>query len=431
VSERVKPRKLKGFRDYPPELMVPRQHLMDKMRKQAALLGFQPIDTPALEYCETLLGQGGGDTDKEVYRFQDHGEREVALRFDLTVPFARFVAEHQGTMQLPFKKLQIGPVWRGEKPQKGRYREFYQCDLDIIGVDSEAADIEILGAFQSILSDMDVGPFTMRIGNRGMLSHVIKECMPSVDEAGTKAVLIAIDKLEKIGTDKVVNLMVENITGATEGGARLLIKKVTGNPFEAVPADQPDLQRFKSTIDCLNKMADISGKGTIKADLSIARGLAYYTGVVFETVLDDLPNFGSICSGGRYNDLASRFSSRELPGVGGSIGLDRLLACLEELKRLPDFSRPGVYVAIASDDGRAYGFEIATILRNAGIATDIGLQKKLNKQFNYADKAGAKFVITVGGSEVESQTYSLKVLGTGEEQRDLPFSGLVEKIKGL
>jgi histidyl-tRNA synthetase len=431
VSDRVKPRKLKGFRDYPPELMVPRQHLMDKMRKQAALLGFQPIDTPALEYGETLLGQGGGDTDKEVYRFVDHGEREVALRFDLTVPFARFVAEHQGTMQLPFKKLQIGPVWRGEKPQKGRYREFYQCDLDIIGVDSEAADIEILGAFQSILSDMDVGKFTIRVGNRNLLAAVINECLPNLSDSGVKALLIAIDKLDKIGADKVINLITTTIENATEEGARLLIEKVTGDAFASIAEDNEELKKFKSTIECLQSMAAIAGNGTIKPDLSIARGLAYYTGIVFETVLDDLPNFGSICSGGRYNDLASRFSSKELPGVGGSIGLDRLVACLEELGRLPEIKKAEVFVAIASDDGRAYGFEIATTLRNAGIATDIGMQKKLKKQFGFADKSGAKFVITVGGSEMENRVFSCKTLTTGQEQKDLPFADLVKHFKAL
>lgn len=429
MTDRVKPRKLKGFRDYPPELMVPRQHLMDKMRHQAALLGFQQIDTPALEYGETLLGQGGGDTDKEVYRFIDHGDREVALRFDLTVPFARFVAEHQGTMLLPFKKLQIGLVWRGEKPQKGRYREFYQCDLDIIGVDSEAADIEILGAFQTILSDMNIGPFTIRVGNRGLLTAVINECLPGLDEKAIKSLLIAIDKLEKIGADKVVHLMTTTIDGTTEAGTRQLIAKITGDAFTAIASDNAELIKYRATIECLQAMASLSGNGKIVPDLSIARGLAYYTGIVFETVLDELPMFGSICSGGRYNDLASRFSSKELPGVGGSIGLDRLIACLEELGRLPTCTGTEVFVAIASDDGRPYAFEIASVLRNAGISTDIGMQKKLKKQFNFADKSGAKHVITVGGTELENRVYSLKTLATGAEERDLPFAGLVEKFK--
>lgn len=440
---RIEPRRLKGFRDYPPDLMAKRLEIMDVIRDEARLAGFQVIGTPALEYAETLLGQGGDETDKEVYRFKDHGDREVALRFDLTVPFARFVAEHQGTLVFPFKKLQMGDVWRGEKPQKGRYREFTQCDLDVIGVDSASADVEVLATLHKILARVDgLGPFTQSVGNRVILSALIKKALPELGPRGESGALVAIDKLAKIGPEKVRALL-EALPGASPAGAADLLAVVTAKTatgdsdlagadafLQGAGSTKADLDRMRLVLDTARSLA-AGGQGQVLFDLSIARGLGYYTGVVFETTIDSLPGFGSISSGGRYNDLASRFSSRELPGVGGSVGLDRVLAGLEEMQKIASAVKDMVFVAVATDDAIPYAFQIAGDLRRAGVPADVGLTPKLGGQFKHADRLGCPFVLTVGSEERQKCTYALKNMAAGSEERDLPFADVVTKIKGL
>jgi histidyl-tRNA synthetase len=448
----IEPRRLKGFRDYPPELMVVRRAVMDVVRRSAALAGFAEIATPALEYAQTLLGQGE-ETDKQVYRFKDHGDRDVAMRFDLTVPFARFVGENQGTLVFPFKKLQMGEVWRGENTQKGRYREFVQCDLDIIGVDSASADIEILGVFGRVLADVlgsyGAGAFTTAVGNRVVLSALIKRLLPGVGGApeggagGETGVLIALDKLAKIGADKVKALLAA-IPGASEAGAAALLqalmtKDAKGSTDLAkikatLAGDEPALAEVERLERVVAVATNVLGKaaGRLVVDLTIARGLAYYTGIVFETTLDALPGFGSVCSGGRYNDLASRFSSRELPGVGGSIGLDRLVAALEEAGKVPAARATAkVMVAVATDDSVDYAFALATTLRESGVPTDVGLGQKLGNQVKYADRMGYAYVLTVGTSERDAKTYALKEMKTGETKADQPAAGVAASLKAL
>lgn len=437
-KDRIEAKRLKGFRDYLPDLMAERWRIIDIIRAEARLAGFHTIATPALEYAVTLLGSGSDETDKQVYRFRDHGERDVALRFDLTVPFARFVTEHLNDLAFPFKRLQIGEVWRGENTQKGRYREFTQCDLDIIGVDAAAADVEVLGVFYRILSRLGGLRFTMAVGNRLLLSSLIRKALPQSDETSA---LIAIDKLAKIGREAVCELL-----GGGAEAEHLLELLTTKDPSgdTALAALQDylagdaaalrEIERLKLVMSEARAAAaelNEGGAGRLLIDLSIARGLGYYTGVVFETTLDDLPGFGSICSGGRYNHLASRFSSRELPGIGASIGLDRLLAGLEELGRISKASHNLVFVAIASEDAFSYANSIVRQLRAAGLASDLGMQPKLGNQFKHADRIGCPLVVTVGGSEVLSKTYSLKNMRTGEERRDLPAATLVNEIRRL
>lgn len=435
----IEPQKLKGFRDYLPDQMEKRLEIMDLVRLEAARAGFRCIGTPALEYAETLMGQGGDETDKQVYRFKDNGERDVALRFDLTVPFARFVAEHQGTLIFPFKKLQIGDVWRGEKPQKGRYREFTQCDLDIIGVDTMMADVEVLSVFVRILNGAGCGPTTMALGNRRILSALISARCSGLNVDQEAEVLIALDKLTKIGRSKVAEL-ISKIPGAEQGAEKILddLEKRTANGdsdlafIKTVVAGNEtaaaDIERTEQVLRVLRQVA--SGKTvTLRLDLSVARGLGYYTGIVFETTLDQLPSLGSICSGGRYNDLASRFTSRELPGMGGSVGLDRLLAGMEELNLIPGLPSKMVYVAVATADAWDYGFKLVNELRDQGFTADIGLVAKLANQFRHADRIGAAHVVTVGTSEMESSTVALKALKTGEETRGLPVAELSRKLR--
>ncbi len=438
-----KAQKLKGFRDYPPALMAARWAIMDIIRHEAALGGFQAIGTPAIEYVTTLLGSGGEETDKQVYRWIDKGDREIALRFDLTVPFARFVGEHLNDLPMPFKRLQIGDVWRGENPQKGRYREFTQCDIDIIGADSIAADVEVLSTFYRILSRLPASPkFTVHVGCRPVLSAVLRKADPALTAEGEVKCLIAIDKLAKIGREKVAVLLdaalapntssevLDLLLSSVDDGTDLKRVRTFLNGTEPALAA---LDRFERTVAIL-RATTAGSSGKFRTDLSTARGLGYYTGVVFETTLDDLPAFGSIGSGGRYNDLASRFTSRELPGVGGSVGLDRLVAAYEELNLLSTAktqTAPLTFVAVATEDATPYAFDIVGRLRAAGLPADIGMTPKLGNQFKHADRLGAIAVITVGTSEMQTRTCAIKVLGTGQETKGVPVASVVQSIQKL
>jgi histidyl-tRNA synthetase len=443
-GKKIEPRRLKGFRDYMPDLMETRSRFQAVIREHARLAGFREIGTPVLEYAETLLGQGSDETDKQVYRFEDHGERKVAMRFDLTVPFARFVAEHQGTLVFPFKRLQIGDVWRGENTQKGRYREFCQCDLDIIGVDSVAADIEILACFYRILCGFDLGGFTMRLGNRVLLSAMLAKVFPGIAAKGEAEALIALDKLDKIGQEGVVGLL-SKIESASEAGAQKLIQVLLakgddgGTDRDAVrglltghDVGLAELQRLETILAALQAAVAVNVGGAVRIDLSIARGLGYYTGVVFETTLDALPGFGSVSSGGRYNNLAERFTNRSLPGVGGSIGLDRLLAGLEEMGKIKNQFPTPVFIAVATEDALISASLLVAELRRNHVACDIGLTTgKLGHQFKHADRLGCRYVITLGTSEVEAGTYNLKDMADGIEQKSLPRQDILAHLGPL
>lgn len=459
TQKKIEPRRLKGFRDYLPGLCATRYDILDKAREVAARFAFQMVATPCLEYAEVLLGQGSDETDKQVYRFKDHGDRDVALRFDLTVPFARFVAEHQNDLVFPFRRMQIGEVWRGENTQKGRYREFCQCDIDIIGEDTVAADAEVMLCVKSIISALQIGDFTMRLGNRPILAALIDNCLfknvvaPSSEgTAGAAtdnrvvAALIWVDKLPKIGLEETVKGL-GGLAGASIDGARTLLQLLAAGEkgcdlagirgvLKAASGNERalgELDRFEALLQKCGSLGKQSG-GKLVPDISIARGLGYYTGVVYETFLDGLPGIGSISSGGRYDDLASRFSNRRLPGVGGSLGVDRLIAALEELGRLKNAASQTVFVAVASEDAADYGFAVAMQMRGAGIATDMALKAgKLGNQFKFADRMAYAHVLTVGTDEVTQQTVAVKNMRTGAEKRGVPLgelTGFLRNIEG-
>ncbi len=335
----IEPRVLKGFRDFLPSMEIPKKAIINNLEKHFRSYGFVPIDTPVLEYTEVLLGKGGGETDKQIFHFKDNGERDVALRFDLTVPFARFLAQHQSELSLPpFKRFHIDKVWRGENPpQKGRYREFTQCDFDIVGVDNAEADFEILSMMDSSFSVMGVENYQFCIAHRGLFNAFLAH--HEVLEQSVE-ILRTVDKLRKIGREEVLNLLVE-LTGDAQKATAILeyiSKEDEAEPFlttlERLTAlsggENPHSERMRTIYSYLCE-AGIEKHFTFDPP-SITRGLDYYTGIVYETFLTELPpHFGSVCSGGRYNDLASLYTKEELPGVGSSIGLDRLLAALEEL----------------------------------------------------------------------------------------------------
>ena len=421
----IEPRTLKGFRDYLPETMMPRERLMETARQVYRSYGFAPIDTPALEYAEILTGKGGEESDKQLYRFQDHGGRDVALRFDLTVPLARFVAQYHNDLGLPFKRYHIGAVWRGENTQRGRYREFVQCDFDTIGVESITADIESVLVVHDLFRALGFEKFQIRVNNRKLLNGLL-ESLGLADRSA--AVLRVLDKLPKAGEAKVR----EELTGALAlEGARadevIRIASIQGDN-RAILAELKPLARGAKGEQGLAELAELlrcveaAGvpAGRVQLDPSIARGLDYYTGTILETFLSDLPAIGSVCSGGRYDNLAQVYSKERMPGIGASLGLDRLLAAMEELGMLEKRRTP-VRVLLAFFDAQhlADYLRLASRLRAAGIGVDFFPEpKKLGAQLKYADKRGFAKALILGSDEWKNGRCQLKDLASGTS-RDL------------
>ena len=419
----IKPQTLKGFRDYLPEAMIAREQLMGIARKVYRSYGFSPIDTPTLEYSEILLGKGSDETDKQLFRFTDQGDRDVAMRFDLTVPFARFAAQHIGQLGTPFKRYHIGTVWRAEKPQKGRYREFIQCDFDTIGTDSNASDIETLFVIHDLMEAIGFDGFTIRVNHRQLLNGLLDKLGVADKSVG---ILRSLDKLTKIGVQKVVAEMVEAV-GVTEDQAMQVLKfaELEGTPNEILDAVEAQLagnelgQLGVSKLRELFEVCATAGiaEDRIALDVSIARGLDYYTGTIYETFLTDLPGIGSVCSGGRYDNLAGLFTKEKLPGVGASLGLDRLLAAMEELGLVENTSTPAqVLVAMFDEKYLANYASLGRRLRAAGVATEVYPQvKKIQKQFQYANRKGFRAVVIAGSNEFESGRWTVKDLEKGEQ----------------
>ena len=426
----IPPRTLKGFRDFPPALAMPREELIDKARAVFRSYGFAPIDTPALEYSEILTGKGGDESDKQMYRFADHGGRDVALRFDLTVPFARFAAQHIGQLGTPFKRYHIGPVWRGENTQHGRYREFYQCDFDTIGTDANAADIETVLVIHDLLAALGFERFAIHVNNRlvlnGLIESVLKDELESLDLAeASAAILRALDKLQKIGEEKVAAEMVATAS-IHRDRAKYIIETVQiteetkAKMFERLEFAFSDNDRVAEGIANLRQLVDaFEGAGFPKdrlvIDLSIARGLDYYTGTVYETLLGDLPAIGSVCSGGRYDDLAGLYTKQHLPGVGASLGLDRLMAAMEELGLLQDAATSAdVFIVQFSAEALPSYIALAHRLRQAGLRTELYPEAKgMGRQLKYADRKGFPIALIGGPDELEKGVWQVKDMRDG------------------
>lgn len=439
----ISPRTLKGFRDYLPATMIPRERLMETARTVFRSYGFAPIDTPTLEYLEILTGKGSDETDRQIYRFRDNGGRDVGMRFDLTVPLARFAAQHIGTLGTPFKRYHIAPVWRGEKPQEGRYREFYQCDFDTVGTVSVIADIEAVSVIHSLLSAIGFERFTIHVNNRAILSGLL-EHLGLADQ--TVAILRSLDKLAKIGREKTAAEMVRAAgISATSADAVLELADCAGDAetvLERLPAITGN---HPHAAEGIRRLAEIRA-GALAAgvpdhrlhlDVSIARGLDYYTGVIFETILDDLPSIGSVCSGGRYDNLAGLFTKQHLPGIGASLGLDRLLAAMEQLGLLPQASKPcPLMVAFFDSSHRDDYLRMANRLRAAGFGVELYPEpKKLGVQLKYADAQGFTAAIIAGENEWREHRCQIKWLATKQSQEvpyrhDAPES-LIAKVREL
>lgn len=439
----IQPRTLKGFRDYLPPVMIPREKMMQTARDVFRSFGFAPIDTPVLEYLEILTGKGSDETDRQIYRFQDNGGRDVGMRFDLTVPLARFSAQHVGSLGTPFKRYQIAPVWRGENPQAGRYREFVQCDFDTIGTESVLADIEAVAVIHQLLQSIGFDRFTISINNRVILSGLLEQ-LGMADR--TVPVLRSLDKLAKIGREKTREEMcrVAEID-SSQADSVLALAECDGDA-DSVFAKLPDVTGGNakaaegiSRLEQIYQGAIASGvpAGRLKVDVSIARGLDYYTGVIFETTLDDLPKIGSVCSGGRYDNLAGLYTKQHLPGIGASLGLDRLLAAMEQLDLLPTASTPApVLIAFFDPDFRDDYLRLAANLRCSGIATEVYPDsKKLGAQLKYADQKGFTVAIVAGGNEWNESRVQVKTLAT-KEAIDVAYShdnpsALIEAVASI
>ncbi|MBR5626320.1 MAG: histidine--tRNA ligase [Thermoguttaceae bacterium] len=426
----IEPRTLKGFRDFLPEMMIPREKLIERVTRIYKNYGFSPIDTPVLEYLEILAGKGSDETDKQLYKFKDHGGRDVGLRFDLTVPFARFSAQHLSELGTPFKRYHLAKVWRGENTQAGRYREFMQCDFDTIGTTSVLSDIETALVINDILEKIDLRSeasytrFKIHLNSRKILSGML-------DKIGllgqTVPVLRSLDKLGKIGRDNVAKEMME-VASVTAEQASAILDMATlqsGTNVEKLDRLEKLLAGNELGLDGVATLRQILEatqavgipEERFLLDVSIARGLDYYTGTIFETYLDDLPQLGSVCSGGRYDNLAELYTKQQLPGIGASLGLDRLFAGLEELGMVEKVASPvSVFIPLFDQSLRTEYLRLATVLRRHGVGVEVYPEpKKLGQQLKYADKKGFCFALVLGSSEFEEGKIQVKNLKTGTQ----------------
>ncbi|NBW97423.1 MAG: histidine--tRNA ligase [Planctomycetia bacterium] len=415
----IEPRTLKGFRDHLPAQALARERILDVARRVYRSYGFAPIDTPALEYLEILTGKGGAETDKQLYRFTDHGGRDVGMRFDLTVPFARFCAQHIASLGTPFKRYHMASVWRGENTQRGRYREFMQCDFDTIGTTSPVADLETVLVVHDLLTAIGIGRFTIRINDRRVLGGVLSGL--GLASRATE-VLRSLDKLGKSAPDAVgAELSAHGVPD--EAVAKLLgMARLSGPPHEVLAALEVLVSESAGGREGLAALrgllagAEAAGvaAGRIVVDPSIARGLDYYTGIVLESFLDDLPALGSICSGGRYDDLAGLYTKQPLPGVGASLGIDRLLAGLEELGKLETVETPAEVFLVFFDESHLPDYlRIAAALRAGGMAVEFFPEpKRVGQQLKVAAKRGFPSALVIGSDEFASGTAQFKNLAT-------------------
>lgn len=432
----VKPSILPGFMELLPKEQIEFNRIKDIIKDTYEMYGFIPVDTPLIEKSEILLAKGGGETEKQIYRFTK-GDTDMSLRFDLTVPLARYVALHSENLNFPFRRYHIGKVYRGERNQRGRFREFYQCDIDIIGNGelSIINDAEIPSIIYSIFKKLDFGPFTIRINNRKILNGFFNQ----VTKSDKGAILRTIDKLEKIGEEKVKEELREN--GAQDAEIeRILefinIKGSNDEVLESLKNLNIENEEFNKGLEELTFVTHyIKGfnvpEDNFKIDLTIARGLDYYTGTIYETTLNDYPGIGSVCSGGRYDNLAEYYTKAKLPGVGISIGLTRLFYQLTEAGFIKEgkSSTTSKVLIIPMGDVMDYSIDTAGRLRESNISCEIYFEEaKAKKKFSYGDKLGLEYAIIIGEEEKENNVVSLKNLKTGDQEK-LSIDQVVSKLR--
>lgn len=436
MSNIVKPTIMPGFMELLPQDQIQFNRMKDTIRRNYEKFGFLPIDTPVMEKSEVLLAKGGGETEKQIYRF-NKGSTDIALRFDLTVPLARYVAQHYSDLNFPFRRYHIGKVYRGERAQRGRFREFYQCDIDVIG-DGDLDiinDAEIPTVIYNLFTDLDIGEFTIRINNR----KILKGFYSNLGIEDSQSVLRAVDKIEKIGPEGVIEELKE--IGLSEDAADSVMEfiKIDGTNEEKI--EKLKALNIEDEIFCEGlseieevfrylKIFNVPEKNTL-FDLTIARGLDYYTGTVYETMLDDHPEIGSICSGGRYDNLASYYIDRNLPGVGISIGLTRLFFLLKDAGIIKDEENSLTDVLILPFEGYK---DVGLKLMNYLLENDINAfmyteEAKLGKKMKYANGVNAKYTVLIGEDEAKEEKYLLKNMESGDQEK-MTGEELIACIKG-
>jgi histidyl-tRNA synthetase len=453
-----KPSIPKGTRDFSPEEVSKRQYIINNIKTQFELFGFQPIETPSFENSETLMGKYGDEGDRLIFNILNSGEylskirddiyqqknegkltpliSEKALRYDLTVPFARYVVQHQNEIDFPFKRYQIQPVWRADRPQKGRFREFYQCDADVVGSDSLWQEVEFIQLYDAVFTGLNLNGVTIKVNNRKILSGL-------ADVIGAKDKLIdftvALDKLDKIGEEKVKEEMISK--GISEKGIQLLeplfnlsgdfnnqiskLKEILGNSSEGIKG----IQELEFINNAVSKLGLQTAK--LQLDVTLARGLNYYTGAIFEVAAPEGVGMGSIGGGGRYDDLTGIFGLKDISGVGISFGLDRIYLVLEILDLFPKTIKDSTKVLFINfgETEAMHCLELIKVLRTENIKSELYPENaKMKKQLGYADKRNIPFAVLVGEAEIESQTYTIKNMVSGEQQQ-LNRSQLIDLLK--
>lgn len=432
----VKPQVLKGFRDYLPEQMLLRNQVIGTITNVFEKHGFEPLDTPALEHYEVLAGKAG-ENEKLMYEFDDQGGRHVGLRYDLTVPLARVVAMHQNEIIVPFKRYHIAPVWRAEKPQRGRFREFWQCDVDIAGSAAMNADAEVISVLVDALNALRLPSFVIHISHRLLLERVAVAA--GIDESRAGVVYRSVDKLAKIGRDGV-RAELESNNVPIEAAVRLLDLVAAEIPQpdrltslrQHLASDSLGLSAVQETATLLDLLAEMGISGDrYEFDLSLARGLDYYTGPVFEATVDE-PKVGSVCGGGRYDGLVGTFLGRQVPATGLSLGLERLIEVVQEFSLLPVAKSVAQAIVVSSPETFGEASKIARDLRSDGFHIDLSIQpnRGFGDQLKYADRRGIPLAIIAGEAEIERGVVSVKVLASGEqfESTTVELSACVRKL---
>ena len=424
---RVKPRTLSGFMELLPEDQMKMERMMQILRETYALFAFTPLDTPVIEAAEVLLAKGGGETEKQIYRFEK-GDSDLALRFDLTVPLAKYVAAHYAELAFPFRRYQIGKVYRGERAQRGRFREFYQADIDVIG-DGKldiANEAEIPAIIYTAFSRLGLKRFKIKVNNRKLLNGFY--AMNGMSEK-SQDIMRTVDKLDKVGEVKVKQMLVDELSMIPSKAENVLdFMAICGSNAEIL--ERLECYRgMDETFDCgLDELRAVTEhlsafgvpEENFSVDLTIARGLDYYTGTVYETELTDYPEIGSVCSGGRYDNLAEYYTDRQLPGVGISIGLTRLFYVLQEQKLLSDevMTAPCDVLVISMTENRAPAIAAATAMRAAGLRCQLyAEQRKFKVKMSYADKIGTPFTVLLGEDELAEGVLTVKNMETGEQRK--------------
>lgn len=434
----TEPRTLAGFMELLPNEQILFEQMKQKIEKTYQRFGFLPLDTPILELSEVLLAKAGGETEKQIYRFTK-GDTDISMRFDLTVPLAKYVAKNYGNLSFPFRRYQIGKVYRGEKTQKGRFREFYQCDIDIIG-DGELGivnDAEIPSVIYNLISDLGFNDFTICINNRKVLNGLFREVN---QEPNAVDIMRTIDKLAKIGKENVILELKE--IGVDEQAIDRILKfiEIDGTTDEKIAKLKELDIKEEMFVEGLAELEQVVKYIRVfgvpdthfKIDLTIARGLDYYTGTVYETFLNDYKEIGSVCSGGRYENLAGYYTDQKLPGVGISIGLTRLFYKLNELQLIKSdkYSMSDILIIPMLED-MTVAIQLASNLRKEGINTEVYLNdKKLKTKFKYADKLKIPYVVVIGEDEINTNTVKIKNMNTGDETSvELDAKKICEIIK--